>query len=636
MFSSDRSKRIFQWAITAVAVVWTLFQLYTAYDGVRPALQQRSIHLLFALLMTFLIFPFNRKNQMLKEKFTVEKLLLSAAGVWCVGYVVINHIDIWTQTNAITLYQEIISFLIIFLVLEASRRITGWALPIIAFVFISYSFMGKSLPGILAHKGYSLTEILRYQVMSLEGIFGIALGVAATFVFLFIFYAALLNISGGGQIFIDLATAMVGRIRGGPAKIAVVASCMFGSISGSAVANVAGTGTFTIPLMKKTGYSSRFAGAVEAVSSSGGQFMPPIMGSAAFLIAEVLSIPFWEVALAAAFPAVLYFMAIFFMVDLEAAKRGIRGLRPDEIPVFKEVLKRGWHLMLSPLVLVYLLLFLQWSPMKSAFWAIIVTVLSTFINPKNRMTFKQMIECMRSGCIGAIETTVACASVGLVIGVIMQTGLGFSMSSILVSASNGSLLILLLLTMLASLILGMGLPTVAAYLVLGVMVAPALVNMGVYPLAAHLFIFYFGIISAITPPVALASFVAAGISGDKPLTTSLTSLRLGMSAFILPFAFVYGPALVLNGTLFEIVIAFLTAALGIFALSVGLQRYFTRTLKLWESAVFLAGSVVLIVPGYVSDLVGAVILAIMMIFVEFIGPQFFPNYARVDEMKGDV
>lgn len=609
-----RENGVIFYVITALAVIWTLFQLYTAATGVLPALQQRSIHLLFALVLTFLVYPFKRGSDH-KPGLTVDRLLFAGLAAWTVGYVAINHEAIWMQTSSLSLLQEVISLTLIILVLDAARRLTGWALPLVALTFLTYSHFGNYMPGYLRNKGYSLVEIARYQVMSIEGIFGIALGVIASFVFLFIFYSAILQVSGGGQIFIDLATALFGKYRGGPAKIAVVASAMFGTISGSAVANVATTGAFTIPLMKQTGYSNRFAGAVEAVASSGGQFMPPIMGSSAFLIAEILSIPYWQVALAALIPACLYFAAVFIMVDLEAVKEGIKGLPPSEVPSLKKTLASGWHLLLSPLALVVFLMILGWSPMKSAFWAIIVALASTFINPKNRLTLDQLFTSMRTGALGTLETSVACACVGLVIGSIMQTGVGFSLSSFLVGTAQGNLHVLLILTMVASLILGMGLPTVAAYLVLSVMVAPALVEMGVYPLAAHLFIFYFGIISAITPPVALASFVAAGISGDKPVTTSLTSLRLGLSAFILPFMFVYGPALILQGSPIEVLVATCTATLGVFALSCGLQRYFIRQLNFIESALFVLIALLLIYPESVTDIIGVVTVTLLMFYV---------------------
>lgn len=616
MFSGEKQKKAFQLSITLIAVIWVSFQLYTAQFGIFPILQQRSIHLMFALALILLIYPF-RKDEELKTQFSFGKLLFVIIAVGSLSYIAVNHMDIWTQTGRITTLQIWISLAIVLVILEATRRTIGMALPIIVITFLLYSHFGYLFSGPLHHKGYSISEIVRYQVMGVEGVFGIALGVVSTFVFLFILYAAVLNVSGAGDIFIDLSKRLVGRVRGGPAKIAVVASGLFGSISGSAVANTAGTGSLTIPMMKKSGYQARFAGAVEAVSSTGGQFMPPIMGAAAFLIAEVLAIPFWEVALAALIPAVLFYTAVFIVVDVEAKKRGIKGLKKSEVPGLRKTLAKGWHLLLSPLVLVYLLLIVQWSPMRAAFWAIIVTIISTFINPKNRMTFKKIIECCRKGALGTIETTAACASIGLVIGVIMQTGLGFQLSSVLVSTADGNLIVLLLLTMFASLILGMGLPTVAAYLVLAVMVAPALVQMGVNPLAAHLFIFYFGIISNITPPVALASIVASGISGASSMGTSLTALRIGLPAFILPFIFIAEPALILNGAMIDTVVSVLTALIGLFALAYSTQKYFHRHLKLWESVLFMIFALCLIYPNLVVGMVALVGLAGMMARIRF-------------------
>ncbi|WP_408011251.1 TRAP transporter permease [Pseudalkalibacillus sp. A8] len=598
--------------ITSVAIIWCLFQLYTAYSGILSALLQRSIHLLFALTMVFLVYTFKKTKN---ETFKISSLLYFGLIWWSVGYIALNHVNVWMQTGAITFHQEMISLMIILLIIEATRRTIGMPLAIISIVFLLYAYFGNYLSGPLQHKGYDVSEILRYQVMGLEGVFGVALGVAATFIFLFIFYAGVLQASGGGDFFINIATSLFGRVRGGPAKISVLSSSLFGSISGSAVANVAGTGTFTIPLMKKTGYSARFSGAVEAVSSSGGQFMPPIMGASAFLIAEILEISFWEVAMAAAIPAILYYLSIFIMVDLEASKRNIRGMDKKDVPSKRETLKHGWHFIISPVVLVYLLMVVQWSPTKAGFWTIIVTILSTFINPKNRMTFSQIINSMRTSAIGTLETTVACACVGMVVGVIMQTGLGFSLSSLIIQFSQGNVILLLVLTMICSLILGMGLPTVAAYIILSIMVAPTLISMGINPIASHLFIFYFGIISAITPPVALASYVAAGLSGDKPLGTSLVSLKLGLPAFLLPFMFVLGPQLILEGSAIDVILSFLTAVIGIFALAVGVQMYFTRKLNYLESGLLIMGALLSLHPNYITDIIGIGMSVVVILFI---------------------
>ncbi|WP_286902559.1 TRAP transporter permease [Vreelandella sedimenti] len=612
-YENTESTKFYRSTIALICVIWAAFQLYTAATGVLPALQQRSIHLLFGLLLVFLVYPANPKRGDLKHRFTFEKILLALLAVIPACYVALNFEALWLQTTGASTLQTLLGWMLIVLIFEAARRSIGWAIPSIGIAFLFYAYFGNYFPEFISHQGYTLGELALYQALSIQGVFGVALGVVATFIFLFILYAAQLNVSGAGQMFIAIATRCFGGVRGGPAKIGIVASALFGSISGSAVANVAGTGTFTIPLMKRLGFSGRFAGGVEAVASSGGQFMPPLMGASAFLIAEVVSVPFWQVATAAAVPAVLYYLALFFMVDLEAAKKGISGVPKEEMPALRPVLAASWHLLISPLVLVFLLLIMHWSPMKAAFWTIIVTLVAMLINPKNRVTFAQLIEIMKQGSLGTLEVTVACASVGMVVGVILQTGLGYQLSSLLIGASSGNLLILLVLTMIVSLILGMGLPTVAAYLVLSVTVAPALTDLGVNQLAAHLFIFYFGIISAITPPVALASLVAAGIAQEKMWPTSITAFRLGISAFILPFMFAYNPALILQGSMSEIILSVVTAVLGIFALSVGMQKYLLGPLSIWLSAVAIIGALLLIIPEHTTDLVGVGLLVLLVV-----------------------
>ena len=476
---------------TLLCALWVAFQLYTASVGVLPALAQRAIHLVFALTVLFLLYPFKGKREEGDERISFEQIAFIVIGAVPLIYIAWNYLALWEQTSDASQMQVIFSFMLIFALMEAARRTIGYAIPLIILFFIIYARFGESFPEFMQHRNYTFAEIVSYQALSMQGVFGIALGVVATFVFLFILYAAVLNVSGAGEVFIAIATRYFGGVRGGPAKVAVVASGLFGSISGSAVANVAGTGTFTIPLMKRLGYRPAFAGAVEAVASSGGQFMPPLMGASAFLIAEVTSTPFWQIAAAAAVPAIMYYFAVFVMVDLEAAKHNIKGVDKSELPSIRPIVKKNWHLLISPIFLVFFLLVLHWSPMKSGLWTIIVTLVTMFANPKSPVTLQQGIQIVRQGALGTVEVSVACASVGIVVGIMAQTGLGYQLSSILVGFSNGSLIALLLLTMIASLILGMGLPTVAAYLVLSVTVAPALVAIGVNQLAAHLVHFLF-------------------------------------------------------------------------------------------------------------------------------------------------
>lgn len=601
MFSININKKKI---IAIIAITWSLFQLYTGFVGILAPLQQRTIHVTFAIMITFLLKPISKKLD--KDKLYIDQIIAVILMVIIGYYITSNHMALSLNIGKYTSFEIILGIICFVLVIEGARRLTGMGLVSIALVFIAYSYFGKYMPGLIRHPGSSFTKIMIFQSLTTEGIFGVAIEVSASFIFLFILYAQFLQHTGGGQIFIDLASAAVGTVRGGPAKVAVIGSCLFGSISGSAVANVAGTGTFTIPMMKKNGYSSSFAGAVEAVASSGGQFMPPIMGSSAFLMSEILGLPYWKIALYALVPAVLYYVAVFIMVDLRAVKQGLKGLPKEQLPIAKEVLKEGWPALISPVVLVFLLAGLQWSPAKSAVWAIVVTVITSMFSKKTRLSIKDIIKILEDGGIAAIETAVVCAAVGVVVGAITQTGLALKLSTVLVTVAQGNLVILLFLTMIASIIFGMGLPTVACYLILAVMVAPALMQMGVLPIAAHLFIFYFGIISNITPPVALASFVAAGIAEAPFMKTGFEALKLGISAFILPFMFVFNPALILNGTLLEIIPVVITATIGIYSLSVFIEGIMLQELRVWERLAFGVTAILLIFPENLTDIIGII------------------------------
>jgi len=532
-------------------------------------------------------------------------------GIGC-AFIAINHYELFNKPGIYSAMEITMGTIVLVLMIELARRSMGLGLPLIAAAFFLYAMYGNLLPDPLRHKGFAFRSVLAYDMLGVEGVFGTCLSVSASFIFLFILYAKFLQETGGGQVFIDLAMSAVGWLRGGPAKVAVIASCLFGSISGSAVANVAGTGTFTIPIMKKSGYKAPFAGAVEAVASSGGQFMPPIMGSAAFLISEILGIPYWRVAMYSLIPALLYYAALFFMVDLEAGKNGLAGMNRKELPVMRVIIKDGWTALLSPVVLVVLLVFMRWSPAKAAVSAIFVTLAASMINPKTRFGLKKLFEMLRDAAIGAIETAVACATVGIIVGSINQTGLGLKLSSILVGLAGGNLALLLVLTMITSLILGMGLPTVACYLVLAVMVAPALVDIGVLPIAAHLFIFYFGIISAITPPVALASYVAAGIAKAPFVKTSIQAFKLGLSAFILPYMFVYNPALILQGGVLEVVRCIFTACIGVYSLSVAIEGFLKKRIGRVEQALFAVAAITLIIPELITDIIGVCLFIVLM------------------------
>lgn len=489
----------------------------------------------------------------------------------------------------------------------------GLGLPVIAIVFLTYVFAGPHLPGILSHQGFTLMWAVDHIFFTTEGIWGIPAGVSATFIVMFIIFAAFLEQSKGGDFFIDLSLGLFGKARGGPAKAAIFASGFMGMLSGSAVANVVTTGAFTIPLMQRLGYSDRFSGAVESVASSGGQLMPPIMGAAAFIIAEFLGVPYIEVAAAAAVPAFLYYFSAFSMVHFEARRINLQGMKPEELPLIRKTLIYGFQFVLPVAVLVYLLVRGN-SPMRAGLWAILITIVVSYVRADTRMTPKRILSALESGSKGAVQVAIACATAGIIIGVLTLTGLGMRFNSIILLISQGSLLLTLILTMFTSILLGMGLPTVAAYIIQVSLTVPVLTqNFGVHPLAAHFFIFYFAIISAITPPVALAAYAAAGISGADPLKTAITACRLGLAAFIVPYMFVYAPQLLLVGSTGKVIIATVTSMIGVVALAASVVGWLKTRASVPERVLLMGAALSLIKPGIYTDILGLGLLGIVIV-----------------------
>lgn len=592
--------------ISIVAIGMSLFQIYTAVFGIFVSVLQRSAHLGFAILLTFLVVkPFKSAKENIIPWYDYLLTIVSLASL---GYIVYHAREIsqrMVYIDPLSTYDLIFGGLSLILILEATRRTIGKALLIILIVFIVFSFVGPYLPGAFHHKGFSYSWLIEHLFYTTNGVFGIPLGVSATFIFMFILFGKFLEKSGAGQFFIDIAVASMGKYRGGPAKTAILASSILGTISGSAVANTVTTGAFTIPLMKKTGYKKEFAGAVEAVASSGGQIVPPIMGASAFIIASYLGVPYGDIALAAIIPALLYYLCLVFQVDFRAMRRGLKGLPASELPKTKDVLKKGF-LFFSPLVLIVYLLITGSSPMKAGLYAILLVIVVAAVKSSTRINIKTFVSILESGAKGAVETAVACGAAGIIIGVISLTGIGLKFSSIIISLSGGHLLLALIFTAISSIILGMGLPTVAAYIVQVALTVPALIDLGVMPIAAHMFIFYFAIISAITPPVALAAFAGAGIAGADPMKTGLIALRLGMGAFIVPFMFVYGPSLLLQGTLAEILLSLITAVIGIYGISAGAEGWLKAEMTWWERMLIIAFSLALITPGLLTDSFGII------------------------------
>lgn len=613
-----------QWpaALAAViAVAFTIFQLMTSYGGTLATLQQVYAHLGFAMVLVLLTVPgMSESSRLYGYRWHINAPLIGAAAV--VGaYPVFYFMEI-AQRGAgdPTTFSVILGVVAVLLVLEATRRVVGWPLPILAGTFIIYAFVGPHLPGMLAHRGFDIERVAATLYLTTSGIAGTPLQVSATYVAVFVIFAAFLDVSGAGKFFIDWTYAALAWFRGGPAKVAIVASALMGTVSGSAVANTAATGTFTIPIMKRAGLKPAFAGAVEAAASSGGQLMPPVMGAAAFIMVEIMGRPYTDIMVAAAVPALLYFLAIFAMVDFQVAKQGIRGLPKSELPDAWKIFKEGWHLLVPLILLIYFLVVVRYTPTKAAVFAIAAVVLATLARRATWMGPQRLFEACRRGGFAMLEVAMACACAGLTIGVLMLTGLALRLSTIMIDLSGGNVFVLLLLTMGVSLILGMGLPTSAVYVVLATLVVPAMTEMGVDLMAAHMFVFYFGVLANVTPPVAIAAYAGAGLAGADSTKTGLIAFRLALAGFILPFIWVYNPALLLQGDGFSIAVAILTAVVGILSLAAAVQGYLLGANATWYQRVMLgAGALTLIKPGLVTDGLGASLIAAAVLTRLWIG-----------------
>ena len=597
-----------------LAICFVAFHLYTAAFGTMPGIAQKSIHLGFLLVIFYI-------NAMVDSEKRWEQIFLGIMALFALGgcaYITILDENLQLRAGIVYASDILFAILLIIAIFEACRRKMGNPLVIITLVFVAYAFLGKYIPGFLNQPGMTLKKFTSLVYLTTDGIFGSPLYASASYVVLFVLLGAIMSVSGIGDYMTNLATSLFGHMRGGPAKVAVVASGFFGSISGSPTANVIGTGTFTIPMMKKNGFEPEFAAAVEATASTGGAIMPPIMGSTAFIMAEMLGIPYTAVAKAALIPAILYFLAVLFGVDIYAAKHGLKGIPRSQLPKVRSMLKQIY--MLAPLIfLIFCMAVFNMTIVRSGLLTIIVTLVLVEINPKTRMTKEQWLQIPVQTVKSAVSVGIACAMAGIISGVIMGSGLGYRISSILTSVAGTSMLLLLVLTMVVSLIMGMGVPTTAAYLVLASLVAPTMIQLGIPPLAAHMFIFYFGCISSITPPVALAAYAGAGLAGCDPNKTGYKVFRLAFCSFLMPYLFVYNPVLLMEGGVLDILWSLVTALIGAYLLASGFEGFFFRwSLKWFERPLMILGAVMLIVPGMVTDLVG-----IAIIVVEFVTEFMF-------------
>lgn len=625
-----------QYITVIISVIFVVFQLYATLSGSITAQILRASHLAFVQLLAFLLFPATKK--MPRNTLPFYDVLLGIVGAGCWMYIVINFQTLVRRSGNNTTLDVIIGIIGILILFESCRRIVGLPIMTIATIFVIYAFAGKYLPGFLHHRGYSLQRVVCHLFYNTEGIMGTPIGACSTFIFLFILFGALLEKTGIGQFFIDVCNAIAGGASGGPAKVAVLSSALLGTVSGSSVSNTVGSGSFTIPMMKRLGYKGEFAGAVEASASTGGQLMPPIMGAAAFLMSESLGLPYITIVKAAIIPAVLYFTGIFITVHLEAKKLGLKGLPREQLPRFLPLfLSKGY--MILPLVVIIWFLCSGKTAVFAALMGIVAClvigiVVSLVDLAKGRKpTFgsKDIIDVMCAAARNIISVAIACGMAGIIIGVVTLTGLGLKLGAGLVSLAGGKLFLTLIFTMLASIILGMGAPTTANYLITSTITAGAIIQLGVQPLAAHMFAFYFGIIADITPPVALAAIAGAAIAKARPMKTAFNATKLAIGAFIIPYMFVYNSQmLMIDASIGRILFIIITALIGMFGLSVALEGYgfnFTGilhnsqkskglviTLDVIERVLFAVAGILCVIPETKSDIIGLIMTAVLIAY----------------------
>jgi TRAP transporter 4TM/12TM fusion protein len=589
------------------------FSLYTAFFGIMSDMIQRSVHLGLVLVLVFLGALVPSSLALIKSSgLRVASIVLAIVGLLTMLYQVWYFDEIASRYGQLTQAEFYIGIVATLILLEATRRTIGWPIVILAVLFLFYAYFGNLLPGIAGHRGYNAERIVSQLYLGGGGIFGTPLGVSSTFVILIVLFGAALETSGAGKVLMDIATSLTGRSRGGPAKAAVVGSSLMGMVSGTAVANVLTTGTISIPLMKRTGYRPKVAGAIEAVASTGGQLMPPVMGAAAFLMADLTGISYFEIARAAIIPALLYYVVLFSVVHLEAVKHGIAVLNLDELPSLSGTLKTGFHLLLSLPVFVYML-FGGYSVMYASFWAFVAAIVLSYFRRSTWLTPRKMFRTIVNGVEAVLPVATACACAGIIIGIITLTGLGLKFSSLVISLSAGNLLLALVLTMIASLILGMGLPTAAAYILVATLAAPALEQLGVNQLAAHLFVFYSAMLSAITPPVALAAYAAAGLAQANPFRIAMVACQFGCAAFIVPYFFAYNPALLaVDSTPGVVFVAALTTVVAGVCLAITLQGWCLGKINILLRAAFAVVVWLLLDTSLVTDIYGLILLAALV------------------------
>jgi TRAP transporter 4TM/12TM fusion protein len=596
----------YTWLIAALSVLLVGFSIYTAAFGVFPDVIQRGTHLALALGLVYI-------TAIRSENMGWKALILigfGIAGMSAALYQAIFYDAVVSRYGAITDVEIWVAAAMLIILLDATRRTIGWSMVILALAFLAYAFWGNYLWGDIAHRGYGIKRVMSQVFLGADGVFGTPLGVSATFVILIVILGALLESTGASKVLMDIAVSATGRSRGGPAKAAVVGSSLMGMISGTAVANVLTTGTISIPLMKRGGYRPHVAAAIEAVASTGGQLMPPIMGAAAFLMADIIERPYTDIATAAIIPATLFYVAVFSAVHLEAVRNKLQPMQKSELPSARAALLEGGHVLIAIPAFVGFLLN-GYSVMYASLAAICTLAMLSCLRRTTWLTPIKFVQTCRAAAEAVLPVAMATATAGIIIAVVTLTGIGLKFSSLIVTFSGGSLLAALILTMVASLILGMGLPTAAAYILVATLAAPALINLGVNPLAAHMFVFYSAMLSAITPPVALAAFAAAALSGENPMRIALVAVKYGMVAFLIPYFFVFDPRLLGIGEISTLIMPVVSAIIGTVILACSLQAWFFGPAGWVMRTLLFVGALLLIMPGHLTNLIGiACILAI--------------------------
>jgi len=579
--------------------LFSLFQLIAVSLITLAPWRLRSAHLLFACILTFILFKGSKKASedtlSFPDVFWILCSFIPVAWIW------LDYEDLLYRVGVEPSTLDIIMGCIIFLVIiEAGRRLQGLILPFICTIMLFYALFGGYVPGVLGHRGFSLPITISY-LFSQDAIFGQPLGASSTYIMLFVLFGAFLKNSGVGKFFIDFAFALTGWMRGGPAKVAVVASSLFGTVSGSASSNVVTTGVLTIPLMKSLGYRPAAAGAIEAVASTGGQLMPPVMGAVAFVMSEMTGVPYLQICKVALLPALFFYTAVFLQVDYRARNLGLVGMPKEALPSLKEILLKSGHLVIPVLVLVYFLIIVGTSPIRAAIFSLLAAIAVSWIKKETRMNVKEILGSLYGGAKSILPVAIPCAEAGIIVGVFNLTGLGLKLSNIIISYSGGNLMAALLLTAVVCIILGIGLPTIPSYIICAVATVPALLKLGVPEVAAHLFILYFAVISTITPPVGNTYYAAAGIAESEPQITGILACRLGVVAYIIPFMFVYYPPLIAQGSLPEVLFAVFFTTLCVFALAKGFED---KRYNLLERLLFLATAGVLTNPYWLLHYFG--------------------------------